>query len=149
MDTMKLISHYRWAVTGNLNQMKMTFIGSLGLLHPWKPLFFPVPETLFLGTGIELLKGLGIVWGWGQLKFWGFLGFIPKFPRFLGLGTGTESLKTSGMLQGWGNPKYQGFFGGKSPKISEFRGGGKNLGDFPTTSMIYLNNWCSYLSDGC
>ena len=98
--------------------------------------FSPVSKTLFLGTGIELLKGLGIVWGRGQLKFWGFLGFIPKFPRFSGLGTGTESLKTSGMLRGWGNPKYWGFFGGKSPKISEFRGGGggKNLGDFPTTS---------------
>ena len=131
-----MISHYRWAATGNLNQMKMTFIDSLGLLHPRKTSSFPVPETLLLGTGIELLKGLGIVWGWDQLKFWGFLGFIPEFPRFLGLGTGTEPLKTLGMLRGWGTPKYRGFFGEKSPKISEFRGGGggKNLGDFPTTS---------------
>ena len=127
-----MISHYRWAATGNLNQMKMTFIDSL--LHPQKTPFFPVPETLFLGTGIELLKGLGIVWGWDQLKFWGFLGFIPEFPRFSGVGTGTEPLKTLGMLWGWGTPKYRGFIGGKSPKISEFWGGGKNFGDFPHTS---------------
>ena len=132
-----MISHYRWAATGNLNQMKMTFIDSLGFLHLWKTPFFPVPETLFLGTGIELLKALGIVWGWGQQKFWGLLGFVPEFPRFLGLGTGMEPLKTFGMLWGQGTPKYRGFFGGKSPKISKFwgGGGGKNLGDFPTTTQ--------------
>ena len=130
-----MISHNRWAATGNLNQMKMTFIDSLALLHCWKTPFSPVPETLFLGMGIELLKGLGIVWGRGQIKFWGFLGLIPEFPHFSGLGIGTEPLKTLGMFWGRGTPKYRGFFGGKSPKISEFWGGAKSPEIFPPLEL--------------
>ena len=113
----------------------MAFIDALGLLHPQKNPFFPVPETLFFEDRDRAIKGFGIFWGWGQLKFWRFLGIIPKFPRFSGLGTRTEPLKTLGMLRRRGTPKYRGFFGGKSPKISEFWGGAKSPEIFPPLEL--------------
>ena len=57
-------------------------------------------------------------------------------PQISGTGTGLQLLKCLGTLWGRGSPKFWGFFGGKSPKIPKSRGGGggRNIGDFPTTN---------------
>ena len=39
------------------------------------------PQKMGMGTGIEPLKGLGILWGRGRLKLWGF--FRGKSPKNL------------------------------------------------------------------
>ena len=39
------------------------------------------PQKTGMGTGIEPVKGLGILWGWGRLNLWGFFG--GKSPKNL------------------------------------------------------------------
>ena len=53
--------------------------------------FIPeTPQILGLGTGFELLKDSGTLWGQGKLKFWGFLWGNPqKSPNF-GVGSGDK-----------------------------------------------------------
>ena len=47
----------------------------------------------YFGTGIGIEK-IGDSLGTGTAKTLGYLGFIPKFPRFSGLETGTKPLNT-------------------------------------------------------
>ena len=110
-------------------------LGGFLLFHPRKTPIFPVPEKHQFSPSLQHSN----LWGWGQLEFWGFFGFVPKISSFLGLRTGKEPLKTLGMLWGRGNPKFWGFFGGKFPKIYKFWGWGRGkiLGDFPTTTRDY------------
>ena len=51
--------------------------------------FIPeIPRFLGMGTGLELFIGLGILWGQGKLKLWGFWGENPKKSPNFGAGTG-------------------------------------------------------------
>ena len=47
------------------------------------------PQILGMGTGLQVQKyKLGILWGWGTLKFWGYLGKNPRKSPNFGVGTG-------------------------------------------------------------
>ena len=48
------------------------------------------PQILGMGTGLQLLKCLGTLWGRGNPKFRGFLGEKPRKSPNFGVGTGEE-----------------------------------------------------------
>ena len=81
------------------------------------PDFLHPQKTLIFRDGDKFLKGLGKIWGRGELIFWGVLGYIPEKPQFLGMGMGIELPKGSGMVWGRGSLKFWGF-GGKNPQKS-------------------------------
>ena len=70
--------------------------------------------------GTELFQHLGTIWGWGQPKFWGFIGAYPQknpkvgdgdgvtAPKMVGKGLGKNPRKSPN--SGWGQGKEsQGF----------------------------------------
>jgi len=69
-----------------------------------------------MGLGIDPLKVLGILWGWGKHKNWGFLGVkTPKNPKFRGE-VGARALKRFGDSLGTGQTQLLRYFWGKIPK---------------------------------
>ena len=80
---------------------------------------------------------LGMLWGRGQPKFWGFIEVHPRKTPNFGDGDGVTGLKIIGDSLGTGNSQILGIFGEKSPKIPKFWGGdrGRIIGDFHTTSV--------------
>ena len=99
--------------------MKMTFIDSLGLLHPRKTLFFLVPKKLFLGTGIprdRAIKRFGDSLGMGPAKILGIFGVYPRIPPFFGAGDGDRAFKDFGDALGTWKPQKLGIFWRKIPE---------------------------------
>ena len=86
--------------------------------------------------GTELFQHLGTIWGWGQPKFWGFIGVYPQKTLNFGDGDRVTAPKMFGDGLGTGKPQILGIFWEKSPKNPKFRGGDgvKNLGDFYHTN---------------
>ena len=89
-----------------------------------------------MGLIPEKPRILGMLWGRGQPKFWGFIEVHPRKPPNFGDGDGVTGLKIIGDSLGTGIPQILGIFGEKSPKIPKFRSGDgeKNLGDFYHTN---------------
>ena len=78
--------------------------------------------------GTELFQHLGTIWGWGQPKFWGFIGAYPQKNPKVGDGDGVTAPKMVGKGLGMGNPQILGIFGKKSPKIPKIKA-------FPTLEL--------------
>ena len=89
-----------------------------------------------MGLIPEKPRILGMLWGRGQPKFWGFIEVHPRKTPNFGDGDGVRGVKIIGDSLGTGNLQILGIFGEKSPKIPKFRSGdgGNNLGDFYHTS---------------
>ena len=84
--------------------------------------------------------------------FFGVLGEKPQKSSIFGAGTGLHLSRGSGRGRGRGEAKFLGFFGGKTPKIVDFRGGdgGHNIGDFAhSTPYIFKvpKSWILGLSN--
>ena len=92
------------------------------------------PQKTGMGTGIEPLKGLGILWGRGKHKSWGFFGAkTPKKPKFWGE-VGARALKRFGDNLGTGQSQLLGNFQWKipeNPQISEWGRGKESRGFLP------------------
>ena len=110
----------------------------------WGPQKNPIPKippSFGLWLGSAIVKLLGTVWGWGQLKFWKFLGVYPrKNPNFEARGAVTYCY-IFGDGFGMGRVKISGILWGKLPKNIKIRvgGGGKKIGDFPHTNLHFFS----------
>ena len=62
--------------------------------------------------GTELFQHLGTIWGWGQPKFWGFIGTYPQKPPNFGDGDEVTAPK----MFGDGETPNFGDFLGKIPE---------------------------------
>ena len=70
-------------------------------------------------------------------KLLGIFGIYPQIPPFFGAGDGDGVFENFGDASGMGKPQISGILWGKIPENLRIsgRGGGKNLGDFPTTTL--------------
>ena len=89
--------------------------------------------------GTELFQHLGTIWGWGQPKFWGFIGANPqKTPNF-GDGDGVTCVKIIGDSQGTGIHQILGIFGKNSQKSPNFGvGTGETISGIFTTLVLIV-----------
>ena len=74
------------------------------------------PHISGMGTGFHLLKCLGMVWGRGNPKYWGFLGRNPRKTPNFGDGDGVTAPKMFGDGLGTGKPQNLGWGRGKESR---------------------------------
>ena len=68
---------------------------------------------------------LGMLWGRGQPKFWGFIEVHPRKTPNFGDGDGVTTLKMFGDTLGTGEPQILGVFWGKTPENPQISGWGR------------------------